>query len=90
MLGIFIDTNLKFAMQITEICIKATRQLRAISRIAKYLNEKCKISLYNAFIMSNFNYCNTVWHFCTASDTIKIEKIQKRALRIIFNDYVSD
>ena len=25
MLGIFIDTNLKFAMQITEICIKATR-----------------------------------------------------------------
>ena len=62
-LGIFIDNDLNFARQSKEICSKATRQLHAFTRISKYLDEKCKLSLYNAFIMSSFNYCNTIWHF---------------------------
>ena len=62
-LGIFIDNDLNFARQSKEICSKATRQLYAIARISKYLDEKCKLSLYNAFIMSSFIYCNTIWHF---------------------------
>ena len=89
-LGIFIDNDLNFARQIKEICSKATRQLHAIARISKYLDEKCKLSLYNAFIMSSFNYCNTIWHFCNDGDILKLEKLQKRALRIIFNDYESN
>ena len=40
--------------------------------------------------MSNFNYCNTIWHICNVGDTLKLEKIQKRALRIIFNDFESN
>ena len=37
--------------------------------------------------MSSFNHCNATWHFCKTGDTFKLEKLQKRALRIIFNDY---
>ena len=40
--------------------------------------------------MSSFNYCNTIWHFCNDGDILKLEKLQKRALRIIFNDYESN
>lgn len=40
--------------------------------------------------MSNLNYCPLTWHFCTEANTKKIEKIQERALRFIYNDYVSD
>ena len=47
------------------------------------------MSLYNPFIMSNFNYCNTIWHYCNATDILKLDKIQRRALRIIFNDFES-
>ena len=39
--------------------------------------------------MSHFHYCNIVWHNCDTENTIKIEKIQKRALRVILNDYQS-
>ena len=39
--------------------------------------------------MSSLNYCNTIWHFRNASDIFKIEKLQERALRIIFNDQES-
>ena len=31
-------------------------------------------------------YCPLVWHFCTPPDTIKIEKVQLRALRIVYTD----
>ena len=40
--------------------------------------------------MANFNYCPLVWLFCDSKSTIKQERIQKRALRFLFNDYESD
>ena len=40
--------------------------------------------------MSNFTYCSLVWHFCGITNNSKIEKIQERALRIVYNDYDSD
>ena len=85
-LGTFIDNNLNFAIWIKEICSKATRQSHVIARISKYLDKKCNLSLYNAFKMSSFNYCNTIWHFCNAGDILKLERLQKRASRIVFND----
>ena len=39
--------------------------------------------------MSNFNYCLLVWHFCEYMNNAKLEKIQERALRILFDDYTS-
>ena len=39
--------------------------------------------------MSNFNYCPLAWHFCGETNTKKIEKIQERALRFIYNEYTS-
>ena len=36
---------------------------------------------------TNFNsYCHQVWNFCTKSDRRKLERIQERALRIVFKD----
>jgi hypothetical protein len=29
------------------------------------------------------------WHFCSKANTIKLEKIQERALRFIYEDYNS-
>ena len=48
------------------------------------------MKLFHAFIISNFSYCEIVWHFCSNSSTIEIEKIQKAALRVVFNDYDAD
>ena len=35
----------------------------------------------------NFLYCSIVWHFCSSHCSYKMEKIQKRALRVVLNDY---
>ena len=37
--------------------------------------------------MSNFNYCPLVWLFCGEVNTKKVENIQERALRFIYEDY---
>ena len=37
--------------------------------------------------MSNFNYCPLVWMFSIATSLKKIENLQKRALRFLYNNY---
>ena len=44
-----------------------------------------KLKLYNAFILPQFQYCSMVWHFCSARNCEKLESVNKRALRIVFN-----
>ena len=41
--------------------------------------------LYNAFVNSQFNYAPVIWMFCRKKDYLKIEKIQYKALAIIYN-----
>ena len=42
------------------------------------------------FIISQFNYCRIVWMYCQRKSNSLINRIHERALRIAYNDYVSD
>ena len=89
-LGIEIDNTLSFDKHISNLCKKASNQLNAIGRIQKYMGFKEKEVLLNIFVLSNFNFCPLVWHFCSSKSLKKIEKIQERALRILYNGSTSD
>ena len=65
-------------------------QLNALGRLQKYMGKPEKVAIVNSFIYANFNYCPLVWHFRTCESIRKIEKIQKRCLRIALDDYDSD
>lgn len=90
LLGVFLDNKLNFSHHISNICKKACRQLNCLKRFANYLDEKSKLLLYKSFIISHFNYCPAVWHACGHTNTVKLEKIQYRALKFIYNDHTSD
>jgi hypothetical protein len=64
-----IDCQLKFNTHISEICKKASRQLNVLKRIGKHLSKLGRLTIYHSNIMSNFNYCPVVWHFCGESIT---------------------
>ena len=89
-LGVIIDNRLTFTEHISRCCKKAARQLDALSTIAKYLEMKSKKLIFNSFIMSNFNYCPLVWHFCGKDNNNKLEQIQERSLRTLLSDTRSD
>ena len=74
-LGVTIDDKLCFSQHISVCCKKAARQLNALARISKHLNINSRRDIYNSFIMSNFNYCPLVWHFCGQVNNQKLGKI---------------
>jgi hypothetical protein len=70
---------------------KPSRLLNVLKRIGKHLSKLGRLTIYHSYIMSNFNYCPVVWHFCGESNTKKMEKIKKkRDLRFIYEDFNSD
>ena len=88
-LGVWIDCKLSFTEHLSQLCKKASRQLNALSRISRFLDTSSKVIIYNSFIRSNFEYCPLVWHFCGKTNNNKLEKINERALRILYKDYES-
>ena len=45
--------------------------------------------IMRAFISSQFEYCPLVWFFCCQKTNNCLNRIQERALRIVFKDYDS-
>ena len=48
-----------------------------------------KLAIFHTFILSNFIFCPLAWHFCTEGNTKKMENIQDRALRFVYDDFTS-
>ena len=67
-------------MHISGLCRKAASNLNALKRFKKYISADDRILVANSYVLSNFNYCSMVWHFCGKGDTHKIEKIHERAI----------
>ena len=68
-LGVTFDFMLNFNYHISNICKKASQQLNVLKRIGLHLNRLSKLTIYYSFILSNFNYCPLVWHFCGENNT---------------------
>lgn len=89
-LGVIIDTTLQYKKQISEVCKKAGRQINALRRISPFLNNNAKLTAFRCFIRSHFNYSPLIWLGNSNTHLNKIEKLQERALRIVYNDYKTD
>ena len=86
--GILLDSELNFSEHISSVCKKASQQMGVILKTSKetYIPTHAKLQLYKAAIFSHLTYCSTIWHFCRASDKRKVERLQERALRVVFNN----
>ncbi len=83
-----IDNKLKFDKHVDKLCKSAAWQLNVLYRFRGILDIKKKEIMYNTFILSNFNYCPIIWHFCSETASKNVANIQERALRFMFNDKV--
>ncbi len=57
---------------------KAAQQINVMYRFKGVFDLKERQIIYNIFILSNFNYCPIIWHFCGKTCPKKIEAIQKK------------
>ena len=72
------------------ICSKVSRQINALIRIKNYLDIDSRKAIYKSYIASNINYCSTVWMFTGRTNLDKLNRLNKQALRMVYNDYSSD
>ena len=78
--GMNIDNKLHFDKHVSSVCKKINNQLNVMIRFRKLLSKATLVKLYKAFILPHFHYCSSVWHFCGARNTEKLDALNKRSL----------
>ena len=85
LLGINLDSELKFEDHVNFMCKKANQKLYALSRIAPFMDLKQGRNM-KAFVESQFGYCPLMWMFHSRGLNNKINRIHEMALRITYED----
>ena len=67
------------------MCIKASRKLQALARVALYMGKLNRKFLKKTFQFSVSN-CSLVWIFQSCALNNKIDRLHKRFLRFIYSD----
>jgi hypothetical protein len=82
-LGVIIDKSLKVSHQCTAVVKKANKILGLISRSFEVKNKNNIITLYKSLVRPHLEYCSQVWSPHLRKDVVKIEKVQRRATKLI-------
>ena len=89
LLGIHIDSELKFDSHVSFICKKDSSKLNTLSRQRAILPFHRPKILIHAFFNSQFSYCPLVWMFHSRELNTKINNLHFRVLRIVYRDETS-
>jgi len=81
-LGVTVDKNLSWKSHINKISNKISKIIGVLNRLKHFLPRKILLTLYNSLCLPHLNYGILAWG---AGNLGNLEKIQKRALRIINN-----
>ena len=89
LLGLTMDHKLKFDAYIDKLCKTARFKLHALRRIRKLVTlEQAKL-LANSFVNTQFGYAPLIWMFTSKNSMLKVNKIHRRTLRVVYDDYNS-
>ena len=58
----------------------------ALTRSAKFMSTEKRRLIFQAFIISQFNYCSLVWVFHTKQLNNRINSLHEKALRVTYQD----
>ena len=82
-LGVFVDNRLKFSKQCLDARNKANRMLGFISRNVAHRSKEVIKTLYNAYVRPHLEYCVQAWSPHYQKDLTMLEKVQRRATRLV-------
>ncbi|KAI8494379.1 hypothetical protein Bbelb_276050 [Branchiostoma belcheri] len=89
-LGVWLQSNLKWDTQVSETTKKGNKRLFMLLKSFGVLVEDL-VTVYCGFIRPILEYCAPVWHHgLTRKQTATMERVQKRACRIILGQKYTD
>lgn len=84
-LGVDFDKELRFDKHIRKICQTASLKVTTLRRMATALDPKGLLTLYNAQIRPYLEYSALTWMSSAPTHLNKLDKIQRRVLRLAQN-----
>ena len=82
-LGVTFDRDLKFNHHINSIVNKANSRLGLIKRTITTRSREVILPLYKSLVRPILEYCVAIWHPHLQRDINEIEKVQRRATKLI-------
>ena len=89
-LGVILDESLSWNAHVNYLISKVSKRLGILGRTRGNISMHIAGIIYRSFILPVLDYCDTVWNFCGRINAGYIEKLQRRAARIIMQTNSSD
>ena len=83
LLGVVMNEHLSWRQQIDKVANSLIKGIHLLRQIKEYLPIGHRVIYYKCFLQPHIDYCCTVWG--KSSHIIRIHKLQKLALRIIYD-----
>ena len=82
-LGVVFDPSLKFTVHVAKVSNKANSIIGLIKRTFTYMDVDMFLPLYKTLVRPHLEYANCVWNPFLRKDIDRLEKVQRRATKII-------
>jgi hypothetical protein len=82
-LGVLFSTDLKFSRHIAAAANKGNRVVGAIRRSFRSMDKQMFMQLYKSLVRGHLEYANTVWAPIKLADVDHLEKVQRRATKLV-------
>ena len=89
LLGVTIDSELKFENHIKELCLKVDKKNKVLCHMSSSMSLEKRRTLMKAFTESQLNYCPLIWMLRSRALNNKINHIHDRVLRTVYFSYNS-
>ena len=83
LLGVYLDEYLTFNHNVNTLENKLSKSLYCVNRVKNMLSVKALRLLYFALFHPHINYCPIILNCTTTKNKPRIQKLQKKAIRII-------
>ena len=85
LLGVFIDSNLKFNSHFEHLANKIVSSIYCIRNLKAFLPKDKLLKAYHALVQSHINYAVLAWGYSSQQNVSRIVRLQKWAVRTICN-----
>ena len=86
-LGVQVDNNLNWKGHIKALSTKISRAIVFLKHAKNFLPQDTLKTLYSGIVEPHFGYCCSVWGKCGATEKNHLQKLQKRAARVLTNSH---
>ena len=83
LLGVTFDQGLSFRQHIRSNTKRACQRLGFLRKAARVLDKKGLLSVYKGFVRPILEYAPLVWKGASASNLAQLDKVQRKAMKII-------